>query len=467
MFCSCSLQDFSIFGWKPFGQKNDDEHEQVSPIDDVPVDEGTHISSIEVDPKAPFTMVLNTTRQLKVTCKPADIVDNEKLFTWKITSGDGVKIDETSKSNEITVEAVKVSKNNIITVTNDYKPSLSKTFTISVIETDENDYLWQYSSTDRRQFGYDSSDRKLGLASGQVILNGMLWSYSRSELQSLGTGNGGIAFGKDKFPEQQVHFEAENTREINSISIECASQNSLATITTRVGQDIFMNSISVPKASDGVMTTLNSTNVTSARGKITIDITTPPMDESRREDLSYLAPGAFQLKSIFIDFNEPIEIANSRTISLVQNTTDLEDGKAYLLMGKSSNGYFLLDGSLTSSTKDNPFALTDFTFEETKEVPFEYAKFGFSISIIKDQIDMISGSGVRVGTTKAGNLSTPSAGGSGPDLKRWSYTINENHCLDMTIQNANDETRHLIFNNDSGKFATADECNNSIYLFKL
>ena len=468
LFCSCSLQDFSIFGWKPFGQKNDDEHEQSSPIDDVPVDEGTHISTITADPSAPFSMILETERVIKVTTSPgiSSLPEQERLFTWKVTSGDGVEIDEAEKSNQITVRAVKASSNNLITVTNDYKPSLTKTFTISVVEVGENDFFWQYQSADRAQFGY-TTETKTGVDEGDAILNGVTWHFTRSETTSLQSAKGSIGFGKGSAPETHVHLETTSERAPNKILIEAASAKSLGTLQVKVNGVTCIDQ-NVPEDSNGVFKRFDSGEITAGSGKIELDFLTPAYGESRIEDITYNPPGAFYLKSILIGFNEALP---GKTLSLVKNKADIVSGGRYLIVGSSAAGYAYLDGALSSGAKDNPHILDEFTLPDSFEMPNEFPLSGFVASINENEkLDFRSDSGLTIGLT-SGSTSSLSVTKGTDKLLGWNYELDSENHLFMSMTDNSSAVKYFGPNKDNGKFsayaASTYLKNGRIYLYKF
>ena len=374
--CSCNLADvgigqfkpfssefwqgLSIFGWQPFGGKDNKEGtHNDTPIEDVDIDENKHATSISADPSAAFYLKKGESRTVKVTLSPSTGVrDEEKTFTWSITKGDGVTIPSGVTGNTIEITAVKASNGNVVTAVNDYNHSLTKSFTIHVIDFDEeNDYLWQYDSEDKNQFGYTSS-HKQGDASGVATLNGISWSFLREpEAISINTTqSGAIGFGKGENPETHVHFEAEVGRTVESITFEVASANSLAKMSVSVGETAYMTEKTVPKVTNNALNFLTTNEVsTPVSGKIQIDVVTPEMDNSRKEDPDYNAPGAFYLKSILIHFGGEIEPVTVQTF----NFKEMYDNRV------AGDGYF---GNLTTTAKTVEFSQNDFdvTLEKVK-----------------------------------------------------------------------------------------------------
>ena len=96
---------------------------------------------------------------------------------------------------------------------------------------------------------------------------------------------------------------------------------------------------------------------TPVSGKIQIDVVTPEMDNSRKEDPDYNAPGAFYLKSILIHFSDTIETVTEETF----NFKDMYDNRV------AGDGIF---GDLTKITaKQIQFSQNDFdvTLEKVKK----------------------------------------------------------------------------------------------------
>ena len=359
-FSSEFWQSLSIFGWQPFGGKDNKEGtHNDTPIDDVDIDENKHATSISADPSAAFYLKKGESRTVKVTLSPSTGVrDEEKTFTWSITKGDGVTIPSGVTGNTIEITAVKASNGNVVTAVNDYNHSLTKSFTIHVIDFDEeNDYLWQYASEDKNQFGY-TSENKIGNASGKASLNGLVWSFLREpEPTSINTTQSGcIGFGKGENPETHLHFETNVGRPVESITFEVASANSLAKMSVSVGETAYMSEKVVPKVSNNSLNFLTTNEVsTPVSGKIQIDVNTPEMDNSRKEDPDYNAPGAFYLKSILIHFGGEIEPVTVQTF----NFKEMYDNRV------KGDGLF---GDLTTTAKTIEFSENDVdvTLEKVK-----------------------------------------------------------------------------------------------------
>ena len=384
--CSCNISEFgigqfkpfssefwqglTIFGWKPFGGKNSNDSSGDS-IDDVEVDENKHANSIEIeDPKGGSCYLKKDEKKvLKVKISPVPTRDLEKEFTWKITKGDGISIPSDVKDASIEVTGVKESTGNVITVTNDYNPSLTKSFTINVIDFDEeNDYLWQYNSeVDKAKFGY-TSEKKEGNASGEALLNGINWSYLREPRAiSLNLNQGGcIGFGRGEEPETHIQFEADTERSVKSVIVECASANSQAKMSISVGETAYMTDKEVPKISNNALTFLVTDEVEpAASGKIKIDVVTPEFDAIKKEeDPDYRAPGCFYIKSILIRFSDSIEPATVETFDF----KDLYDNR------EKGDGVF---GDLNTT--------------DWKEVKFSQNEFDITLEKVKKESDKVVG----------------------------------------------------------------------------
>ena len=319
ILCACKINLFGkTFYFFEKKSNQGDNNQQVTPepdvIDDVIPDEQTqHATGITLDPNAPFYLKVGETRNISVSLTPSPKLAEEKIIRWSLQ---GDYIDYTVDANNTYKVAVtgKAVGTAILTATNTYNDTLTKSFTIKVIEFDEeNDYLWQYQSSDRAQFGYNNSTAKQGTEEGDADLNGVLWHYKRNKVTSLQSSMGAVGFGKGSDPETHVHFETTIDRRVEKFTIEAASANSLAKMTIKVGDTLYMNEKTVPKDSFDVIGTMVSDVVTPDGGKIEIDVYTPEYDASRAEDPTYKKPGAFLLKSILINFEEAAQPVFTKT----------------------------------------------------------------------------------------------------------------------------------------------------------
>lgn len=447
--------------------KETDDGSSSGPIDDIdPGEAKTHATSISQTPNAPFYLKVNESRQISVSLSPAPTEAFEKTFTWKLT-GDSISyvVDESS-TNKATVTGVKEGTATLEAV-NDFNYTLTKTFTIKVINFSEDyDYLWQYQSSDREQFGYvNETGKKAGFTEGDAILGGMTWHYTRSEATSLQSSMGSIGFGKGGEPEKHVHLETENVREVKNITIEAASANSLAKMTVKVGETLFMNEKEVLRPSYDTVGTLNSENSEFATGKIEIDVITPAVDKDQLENPDYKVPGAFYLKSILINFNEGIPPVN---ISLVKDSEDLVSGNRYLIVGNvaTENGLPCLDGDLGSGVKDNPLFMKDFALNDSVEVSGDFSKHGFVLTLDEDNKAYFkSDKGIQIGLANGGGLSTT----KDPDLVGWTYTFEEGGSIDFKMTDPKDaaKEKHFGANSSSGKFSAYAKSQKNIFLYKF
>lgn len=307
LLCSCKFK----IKW-PWSKetKPDPVHQQqvVDTIDDVDtVDDTIHATSVSAEPNASFYLKVGETRDLKMTLSPSPTLTSEKTFTW--TCADAcvkVEVDSTN-SAKAKVTGLKAG-DATITATNDFSNILTKDFKVKVIDFNvDNNYLWQYSSTDRAQFGYDYGTAKAGTPSGTAVLAGKEWSYTRSKASSLQTSNGALGFGKNGEPETSVHLETESNRIVEKIVIQAASAHSLGKMTVKVGDTVLINNETLSAISYDEVPTIES-DLSSASGNISIDFVTPEYDPSQVDNPDYVAPGAVYLKSILIYYaNEDID----------------------------------------------------------------------------------------------------------------------------------------------------------------
>lgn len=460
----------SIFNKNSGGSSKDGGGSDIAPGDVTPEDTKTHATSISYTsgyPSAPFYLKLGQTQRLSVSLSPSkDVDESEKLFKWEL-EGDNVTCDLTTDSNKIDVTGAKVGKCTM-KVTNTYNASLYKTYTIKVIDfNDSMDYLWQYSSSDRAQFGYDSTSAKQGTAEGNANLGGMTWHYTRQDKDgndlttSLQSSMSSVGFGKGTEPETHLHFEAENAREVSKITIEAGSAHGLAKMSVKVGDTVYMNEETVPYPSWDVVPTMPDMTGSST-GKIVIDVVTPEYDATQIEDPTYKAPGAFYLKSIWINFNDTIP---DKTLTLVKSASDFTAGSRYLLVGKPANfdSYLALDGTLSTSVAANPLQLTDFEFGDSVSVSGTMDKYGYILSFDEnDKLLFTADNGIHIGMADGGGLSVTKS----PARQGWSYSVSSDGKADLTMVDKTDKTRHLGVSDDGKKFdcyASAKD----IYFFKF
>ena len=306
-------------------------------IPDITPDDPTqHATSISQTPNAPFYLKVGETKDISVSLSPSPTLASEKTFTWsKNNENISFVVDEkTSSKVKITGLSAGVTE---LTALNDFNNNLKKTFTIKVIDFDEeNDYLWQYQSSDRSEFGYDYQTAKQGTLEGDAKLGNITWHYTRSNLSSLQSSMGAVGFGKGSAPETHIHFETENIRLVEKFTIEAASAQSLAKMTIKVGDTVYMNEKEVPADSWDVIGTIESNPVLPSDGKIEIDIYTPEFEIDKIDDPTYKKPGAFYLKSILINFKEEV-ISSLQFDETSQHKVDYFRGESFTFEGMKLN----------------------------------------------------------------------------------------------------------------------------------
>ena len=173
--CKISLFGKTIY---LFEKPEDKKQNTVIIDDDTPAEETIEITSLSQTPNAPFYLKVGETRNVSLSISPSTgVADYKKTFTW-VKSNNNIELNvENDNGIKATVKGLTEGTTNL-TVTNDYNESLTKSFTIKVINFDsENEYLWEFS--DRKPFGYDSKDAPQGVAEGTATLNGVDWDFSR------------------------------------------------------------------------------------------------------------------------------------------------------------------------------------------------------------------------------------------------------------------------------------------------
>lgn len=471
LLCSCTINLFK----KTTNKTEETTHVpgEVTVIPNTQADEMTkHATKVSPDPRAPFYLKVGETRRIGVTFDQTPEKAEEKTFTWSLQGNNITYALLESSPTKIDITGV-TAGSCVLTAKNNYNESLVAKFYINVIEFDEaTDYLWQYASSDRAQFGY-TTDLKEGTATGTAKLNGMDWAYERSKAVSLNTSQSGyLGFGKGGDPETHLHFESENARTVNSIKIEATSANALAKMTVKVGDVTYLNEVEVPKLTDDVMALENGT-ITPATGKIEIDVVTPEYDKTQADNPDYKKPGGFFIKSILIDFEEALP---NKTMTLVDDENDILEDEQYIIIGHSDKGYGMLDGSLSSSVKDNPFLFNDhiseysfmetFALEASVSVPADFDKYAFIASFDNDNnLNFTSSKDVKIGLTNSGALSTAKS----PAILGWDYAIDSNNHLLMSMVDPTDssKSKHFGASSTSGKFSVFTSATNNVYLYKI
>lgn len=356
---------FSLFGKTIYLFEKPKDKEPVVIPDVDPEDMHQHATSLSYStgsPSAPFYLKVGETRNIGVTLSPSPDLDSEKTCNWKIDNAESVDyVVDSTDSKKVTVTGLKTGTSKL-TATNDYNRNLTYTFTIKVIDYDEdNDYLWQYTSEDRKGFGYIYQVRPEGVTEGDASLNGINWHFTRSKAVTLQSSMGAVGFGRGGEPETHIHLECDNIRTVENFTIEAASANSLAKMTVKVGDTVFINDATVPADYyDTIGTIYSDKDVTPSTGKIEIDIVTPEYEPAKEVDPTYKKPGAVYLKSILINFADDVTPAHEKSY----------DFKA-LYEDHESTFY----KSLTSSGKPVSYADETFSFNfksiktESEKVP--------------------------------------------------------------------------------------------------
>ena len=338
---------FTLFGKTIRLFEKDEQKQQDSSqtIDDVePEDTSKHATSLSQSPNTPFMLKIGEIRTVSVSFDQTPSKDEEKIFEWKLQ---GTAISYTVQTNSAKADITGVRAGHAeLTAINKYNNDLKKTFYITVIEFDEEkDYLWQYNSDDKAQFGY-TSEQKAGTKKGDAVLAGMIWHYERSSVESLNVSQSGyIGFGAGSKPETHLHFETDNSRGVKSIAFEATSAHSLAKMTVKVGETVFMNEMTVPRLTDDIQPLVASKDE-AASGNIVIDVYTPEFEEGREDDPTYYAPGAFSLKSIRIAFESAPEFKTTKTFNFKEMYDDEEDTILHNLSKTASEKSFV-DGDFS------------------------------------------------------------------------------------------------------------------------
>ena len=482
--CDFSLE--SLMFWKNTNQEsnqqqneNKDNNPDEKDPDITPDEIHTHATSMSIDPSAPFYLMVGEKRSISVTLSPSPDQDDEKECKWNL-SGDYIEYEIDSKNSRKVTVTGKTPGTAKLTATNTYNEGLTKTFTIKVIDFNEaTDYLWQYQSSDRAQFGYVYKEKPAGDPSGVAKLNGMSWSYKRTHkvndeeveyASSLQSSMGAVGFGKGEAPETHIHFETENDRLVNAFTIEAASAHDLAKMTIKVGDTVYMNEKVVPRASYDVVGTLKTDEVTPATGKIEIDVYTPEYSEEEKlaDPDNYVAPGAFYLKSILINYNDA---APDKTVTLVKDASEIEQDERYLVVSRyvdenENAKYKCLNG--TGSTKDgilNGFDLEDFAFGDSVSVSSTFDKYGFNASFDEnDKLNFANDADYKIGLTKSGDLTA----GKTPAITGWDYEVAADNHLVMTMYDQKETPRLRYFAaNEVGVFKAYASDKENIFLFKF
>lgn len=429
--------------------------------DDEEITEKIHATSVSGDPTSSFYLKVGKTRTIKATLSPSPTLDKEKTFSWTNSNASALSYTVSEDTRSATLEGKAAGKSTLV-ATNDYNEELKRNFYANVIEFDENkDYLWEYASADRAQFGYNSTDAKVGTASGTANLGGMQWAYTRSNTESLQSASGSVGFGKGQAPELNVNLVAQNTRTISKIVVETASANSLAQCTVKIGDTSVIDAKAPKLDSTNNCTALSSADKLNLSGNISISFQNEAYDPNRADDPTYKAPGAVYLKSILIYFEGQENI----TLTKVKDTSDIVDGARYVIVGSSDKGYGLLDGSISTSVKDNPYFVEGFALDDSITQSATFKKYGFTATLVDGKLKFAADNGIQIGLANGGGLSTTKS----PSLTEWSYAMNSNGSISMSMMDAEEtpKLKYFAANKSTGKFTSVSSDYQNVYLYKF
>lgn len=334
----------------PPGEHKDEDRDGFCDICHYPV-EVQHAVSVSGTPSKPFMLMIGEEKTLTVSLSPTPSYDDEKLFTWKNNTPTLVEMTTTEKTNEVVIKGLKAGEAKI-TATNTYNLNLEKEFRINIIDINEDDsYLWQLEDWDVKKFGTDEVEG--GYKEGSVSLGGILWDYNRSNNVGVRNGNGSIQFGKSAQPETDVKFVTKNHRKVTSIGLETSSAHGLAKCIIKVGDTEVINKQTETYSLEETVTFMSSGDLENLEGDISIEFITPEYDAEKASiDETYIAPGAFYLKSILITYApEEIEYKTKATYDLAAMYNDPNDTTFKNLTG-SAKEIILEDENFVITFKD-------------------------------------------------------------------------------------------------------------------
>ena len=404
----------------------------------------TSLSYNDNSPSAPFYLKVGEVREIGVTLTPSPDLDEEKTVSWRIDKEDYVEYTVVSSdTKKVTVKGLKPGQA-VLTATNDYNKTLTYSFTIKVIEYDEdNDYLWQYSTQDRKQFGYIYQERPQGVAEGDATLNGVTWHFTRSNVVTLQSSMGAVGFGRGSEPETHVHLETDNIRAVEKFTIEAASARSQAKMTITVGDTVFMDQKTVPSDYyDEVRTIYSDDNVEAAVGKIQIDVYTPAYDPSQEENPNYQKPGAFFLKSILINFADDTPVATEKTYNYKEMYDDTEsDFYTSLPTNKGTRTYEDSDFSIefagikkeTEAVPGYPLTNGDITIK-----PVKSGEVFYKVEVKFFYAELTSVNNYKIEKSKTDGLTYFATGAAvNKDVNEMKISLNEDHINNIRIKASN------------------------------
>ena len=120
--------------------KDKDNTPEPGPEDITPEDPTTHATSCSATPNAPFYLKVGESKTVEMSLSPSPSKDEEKIFEWKLSGNSASYVVDTNTRKAV-VTGVSAGTS-YLTATNTFNDNLKKTFTINVIEFDEQkDYL--------------------------------------------------------------------------------------------------------------------------------------------------------------------------------------------------------------------------------------------------------------------------------------------------------------------------------------
>ena len=317
MLSACTITDPST--WFDFLKKKDTEPEEGDVIDG-PDEMHIHATSLSQTPNAPFYLKVGEVKDISVTLSPSPDLAEEKIFTWSLTGNYIDYVVDSTSSNKVRVTG-KAEGISYLTATNTYNPLLTKTFTIKVIEVDEDDtYLWQYnSSNDLKKFD--------GKKTGRANLSGIEWDFERSKGEKTGTYYGGMSLGGSNNPETSIKLKAHTLRAIKAISIEAGSMNSWHELTVKVGETTFIDNVTIDRVYNDTLNTYSSDpSISPITGDILIDFSCDEYELPEDMDSAdFRGPGTLWLKSITIIFDDAPAFVTEKTFNFKEMYDDEDD----------------------------------------------------------------------------------------------------------------------------------------------
>ena len=295
LLSACQLSD--IFGKS---QKETQHVTETEIIDDEGAEEyKVHATTLEQKTAKSFYLKVGETKDVVVNLSPTPTDVSEREVKWEINGSSHISLaaNPNDPNNTYKRQVTGLTPGVATLVcTSTYNKALTKTFTINVIEFNEdNQYLWEYDK--------ELDKGRINSAEGVVSLHGMTWDYSRSPAIKTGTYYDAISFGGAKEPEARVTFTTNVSRNVLGVSIKAGSMNSQAKLTVKVGDVYYIDEVTVDRVSNNLMKEYASEEITTpVKGLVTIEFITPDYDMSLDGDEDYQYPGTLWLKAIGLDF---------------------------------------------------------------------------------------------------------------------------------------------------------------------